>query len=398
MVALVFPLVLAACGGSARFVVRDDEGGLLELDGDLPLARRDADRQMQEHCGAHGYRITYDGTASVSSGGERAPTADESAARMALPSDVPGALELSGTSPPGGAGVTNGGEFFVHDPARSDRVTTPRVDRRRRLEYECEEEADEASGSSDAASTGATRIALAAQSFQMGSDDDEPLRDADEGPRQPIAVGAFAIDRTPVTVRAFGERLAEVRAAVPGATILSDAETPDGWLGRCNLGSAREDHPMNCVPFEAARAYCRLLGGDLPTEAERELATRAGAGTAYAWGDTFDAAHAVSSVGCGIRGCRGGTASVVSDGPRCNALGICDLSGNVWEWTLTDYAPELGPYTAVTPALDVVPSAPVHRGGSWLDEDPRRFRSAFRGLAYPENGLTGVGFRCVVRE
>lgn len=395
---MVLPLVLTACGGSARFVVRDDEGGLLELDGDLPLARRDAERQMQEHCGAHGYRITYDGTASVSTGGERAPTADESAARMALASDVPGALELPGTSPPGGAGVTNGGEFFVHDPARSDRALTPRVDRRRRLEYECEEEAGDESAPGDAATGDSVRVALPAQSFEMGSPDDEPMRDADEGPRQRIAVGAFAIDRTPVTVRAFQTRLAEVRAAVPSSTILSDAETPAGWPGRCNLGSEREDHPMNCVPFEAARAYCRLLGADLPTEAERELATRAGAGTAYPWGDTFDAANAVSSFGCGVRGCRGGSASVVGAGPRCNALGICDLSGNVWEWTLTDYAPELGPYTAVAPALDVVPSAPVHRGGSWIDEDPRRFRSAFRGLAYPENGLTGVGFRCVVRE
>lgn len=391
-------VVLAACGGSARFVVRDEEGGLFQLDGDEALARGDAERQMREHCGARGYRVVYDGTASIATGGERVPTADESAGRMALPSDLPGALELSGTSPSGGAGVTTGGEVFLHDPASADRLETPRVDRRRRLEYECQDEDGDAA--SDAASDPETlgRVSIPAQSVEIGSPDSEPLRDADEGPVLRVEVGAFSIDRTPVTVRAFTRRLEEVRAAAPGATILTEAETPADWVGHCNLGSDRTEHPVNCVSVEAARAYCRLVSADLPTEAERELAARAGARTAYAWGDTFEAQNAVSSVSCAMRGCRGGTARVVTEGPRCNALGLCDMAGNVWEWTTTDYASTLGPYVTLVPAPDATLASPVHRGGSWLDEDPRRFRSAFRGLAYPENGLTGVGFRCVVRE
>jgi formylglycine-generating enzyme required for sulfatase activity len=40
---------------------------------------------------------------------------------------------------------------------------------------------------------------------------------------------------------------------------------------------------------------------------------------------------------------------------------------------------------------------PVIRGASWLDHEPRLFRSAMRGLAYPEHGLTHIGFRCVRR-
>lgn len=388
-------LLLAACGGSARALIRDDEGGLFQLEGDDAEARRDAERQMVEHCGGRGYRIVYDGGAPSGASYERAPTADEAAERMALPSDLPGAIERPGLTPPGGAGVTTDGNFFMHDPARSDRAASTGVDRRRRLEYECELEDDDEDTVGDEA---AERIAIPAQSFEMGSPDDEPSRDADEGPQLVVEVGAFSIDRTPVTVRAFRSRLDEVRAAAPGATILSEADTPDDWIGHCNLGSTRSSHPANCVSVDAARAYCRLVGGDLPTEAERELAMRAGSTTAYWWGTDFDAEHAPSSVGCGIRGCRGGTEPIARTGPRCNALGICDLTGNVWEWTLTEYAPELGPYVSSIPALDATFTSAVHRGGSWIDEDPRRFRSAFRGVAYPENGLTGVGFRCVVRD
>lgn len=388
--------LVTACGGSARFVVRDDEGGLLQLDGDEAAARADALRQMEAHCGARGYRIVYDGTGSVSVGGERVPTAEERAASMALASDLPGSMELAGTTSAGGAGVTTGGDLFAHDPSRSDRATTPRVDRRRRIEYECFDDDGAADVEPDAPL--AERVRIPAQRFVMGSPESEPRRDPDEGPQLEIDVAAFEIDRTPVTVRAFEARLAEVRAAAPSATILTDAETPSEWPGRCNLGSARDDHPINCVSFDAARAYCRLLAADLPTEAERELAARGGASTAYAWGAELEADRVVGSTGCGMRGCRGGTAVVARSGPRCNALGICDLAGNVWEWTLTEYAPALGAYVARVPADDETPAQPVHRGGSWLDEDPRRFRSAFRGVAYPENGLTGVGFRCVVRE
>lgn len=183
----------------------------------------------------------------------------------------------------------------------------------------------------------------------------------------------------------------------PGARWWTDAETPAGWLGRCNLGSPRRDHPANCVDFRAARAYCRAVGGDLPTEAEWERAARADpAAGAYPWGEPFDPDRAISSVPCGTRGCRGGTAPVARSGPRCGALGVCDLAGNVWEWTATAYRDRLGAHVAA-PAADP-PERPVIRGGAWLDDRPALFRAAQRGLVYPEHGLTGVGFRCVRRR
>lgn len=239
-------------------------------------------------------------------------------------------------------------------------------------------------------------VLVPAGAVRLGSPDGEPGHDADESPPTDVFVPAFAIDATEVTVDAFEARKVEVGKREPLARWWTEAEKPAGWPGACNLGSARRDHPANCVDFLAARTYCQLDGGDLPTEAEWERSARADpAAGVYPWGPAFDPGRAVSSVPCGTRGCRGGTEPVARRGLRCNALGICDLAGNVWEWTATGYRERLGAYVADVPAES--PEKPVHRGGSWLNHRPELFRAAQRGLAYPEHGLTGVGFRCVRR-
>jgi len=241
-----------------------------------------------------------------------------------------------------------------------------------------------------------TLVELPAQTVVIGSPDAEPGRDPDEGPAQSIVLRRFWVDRAPVTVGAFEARLSAVLAAVGEGHVVRDADTPAAWVGRCNLGSERRDHPVTCVSPQAARAFCRLRDMDLPTEAEREAFARGGARSAYAWGETFDPTRVISSVECGARGCAGGTTSVVTEGPRCNALGVCDASGHVWEWTVSAYGPALGAQAGVVP--ESLPDELVIRGGSWLDHEPRLFRSAMRGLPYAEHGLTHVGFRCVRRD
>lgn len=239
-------------------------------------------------------------------------------------------------------------------------------------------------------------VLVPAGTVRLGSPDDEPGHDGDEGPLLEVHVPAFAIDATEVTVEAFWLQRASIAKREPMAGFWTEADTPAEWSGKCNLGSTRSGHPANCVDFLAARTFCRLRGGDLPTEAEWERAARVdGASGAYPWGGAFEPERAVSSVSCGTRGCRGGTEPVARAGPRCNALGICDLAGNVWEWTLTGYRERLGPYVSEVPVE--TPANPVHRGGSWLNHVPTLFRAAQRGLAYPRHGLTGVGFRCVRR-
>jgi len=238
-------------------------------------------------------------------------------------------------------------------------------------------------------------VAVPSGAFMMGSRFDERGRDPDEGPIQALSMPAFLIDRSSVTVESFELRQEELAEADPGAEWTREGETPTDWPGRCNLGSLRRDHPANCVNWVAAHAFCRLRDMDLPTEAELEYAIRAGSTTAYWWGSSFETTHTVGSVSCGTRGCAGGTEAVVRDGDRCNAWGVCDAAGNVWQWTLTEYAPQLGSYVSNVPTER--PASPVIRGGAWVNDDPRLFRSSHRGLAQFAGGLTEIGFRCVRR-
>ncbi len=238
-------------------------------------------------------------------------------------------------------------------------------------------------------------IAITGGTFRMGSPNAEMGHDDDESPTREITIGSFRIDRCPVSTGSFETRVGDLQSRDPLSKWYTEAETPSAWLGKCNLGSQRADHPVNCVNWNAARAYCQLRGGDLPTEAEWEYAARAGTSTSYWWGNAYDAGHSVDSTECKKRGCLGSTAPLVSSGPRCNDWGICDITGNIWQWTITDYREHLD--DSVSTVATGTPKKPVHRGGAWLDNVTTLFRSAQRGLNYPEHGLTGVGLRCVKR-
>ena len=136
-----------------------------------------------------------------------------------------------------------------------------------------------------------------------------------------VWVSPFFLDRTEVTVGAFRARWAELAAA--GATEpLARGQDAGGSSNYCTWGGAAgaEDPrlALSCVPWETARAYCRLLGADLPTEAQLEyVASALGEELAFPWGNDEPACSAA------VWG-RGGTGAYAQDAKDCRVAGVAD--------------------------------------------------------------------------
>ena len=165
-----------------------------------------------------------------------------------------------------------------------------------------------------------------------------------------------------------------------------------------------EAHPLNCVDWYTAQAFCAWDEGRLPTEAEWEYAARGWAvgplspERRYPWGPTdpsttCDRAQWNSCPGDdGLQTRRVG--SFASSG------GVYDLAGNVWEWNGDWYAL----YTDTTCWNGIDRTNPYCnnnatgqysvRGGTWSDVAIANLRSASRGLSAPAFRGSGIGFRC----
>ena len=119
------------------------------------------------------------------------------------------------------------------------------------------------------------------------------------------------------------------------------------------------DHPVTQICGEDARAYCRWVGGRLPTTDEWETAARAGAKTAYPWGKNFLPKRANTWNGPShLKNTRADgftlTAPVRSYPP--NAWGLYDVIGNVFE-----YCEGHPPWMTTAAAARRI----CGRGGSW---------------------------------
>lgn len=180
--------------------------------------------------------------------------------------------------------------------------------------------------------------------------------------------------------------------------------------------------PVVRISFDEAMEFCKWLSEKtghrvtLPTEAQWEYACRAGSATAFSYGDIdtdFSAYANMSDVtmeqlAYDTDGKYTGditprdkrfndgmlvTANVGTYKP--NKWGLCDMHGNVWEWTKSSYAAYPYKDGDGRNGLTDVSEEKIVRGGSWRDR-PKRCRSAYR-LSYPQwQKVYNTGFRVII--
>jgi formylglycine-generating enzyme required for sulfatase activity len=249
--------------------------------------------------------------------------------------------------------------------------------------------------------------------FLMGADKAiDPEADEDEGPVHEVSLSDFYLAEYPVTQDLWME--------------VMDGENPSyyegprrpveqvSWLDAlifCNRLSLRTGHTP-CYRNPDGSIYGQIKGKDdawelpnkgqpyldknadgyrLPTEAEWEYAARGGRLASV--GERYAGSDKLKEVGWFSDNSHGETKPVGLK--MSNALGLYDMSGNVWEWCEDDWhdnydnAPKDGRTWIDSPERG---SARVGRGGRW-GLTAQGCRSACRYGWYPDFRAYNVGFR-----
>src|SRR5689334_17133278 len=285
-------------------------------------------------------------------------------------------------------------------------------------------------------------VELPGGTFRMGCERFYP----EERPVREVTVGGFWIDEHPVTVAEFRRFVKETghvtwaevppkpedypgapaELLVPGSLLFhktagpvdlrdvlswwswtpgADWRHPEG--PDSNVGG-REHHPVTHVAYSDAVAYADWCGKSLPTEAEWEYASRGGLdGATFTWGDEFAPRGRMMAntwqgefpwQNLGTDGYE--RTSPVERFPP-NGFGLFDMAGNVWEWTVDDWAPTMSLRACCAPprSTERFPRK-VIKGGSHLCAPNYclRYRPAARQAESTDTSSTShIGFRCVIR-
>jgi formylglycine-generating enzyme required for sulfatase activity len=199
---------------------------------------------------------------------------------------------------------------------------------------------------------------------------------------QVTLTNAFYIGRYEVTQGQWTARMGSNPSFFQGAS----AQVPAAQV---------PNRPVESVSWNTIQGFLSATGLRLPTEAEWEYAYRAGTTTAFHSMPGFpNGTNDDNQVG-GIAWFSSNSASQTRPvgGKAANALGLHDMSGNVWEWVNDWYS---STYYASSPPTNPPGSSSgtsrVLRGGSWHN-GTFVLRSSYRFSGTPDDSNNAIGFR-----
>lgn len=246
---------------------------------------------------------------------------------------------------------------------------------------------------------------IPAGAFSMGDKNPDGEGDPDSNaPVHDVFLDAFQIDITEVSNKDFGKFIVakgyettslwieEHGTNSAGSEFLAGmgARQPQHWN---NKKYNQDKHPVVGVSWFEARAYCRWIGKELPTETQWEKAARGPEGYEWSFGNVWDGTKANSdSKKDGYEE----TAPVKHYQP--NSYGLYNMSGNVWEWVQDAYQADFYTSSKGQEANPVNNPAEVEyrvlRGGSWGNDNAQYLRSSNRFRNNPYDWNYFIGFRC----
>src|SRR5262245_44384242 len=248
--------------------------------------------------------------------------------------------------------------------------------------------------------------------FELGYDGDDFAWD-NEKPQHKVFLQDFAIDRTPVS---NGEFLEFIRSGSYqdyrwwlsegwDAVNREQWEAPMYWemhegawmirdFHRLHPVLDKENGPVSHISYYEAAAYARWAAKRLPTEGEWEKAAcfepQRKIKQHFPWGDTPPSKQNANL----FENQRWGVAPIGSFSQGRSATGCHQMMGDVWEWTISDYAPYPGFKSEFDEYNDKwFVGQKVLRGGSFATPQIH-IRSTYRNFFHPHERWMISGFRC----
>jgi len=223
-------------------------------------------------------------------------------------------------------------------------------------------------------------VTIPAGEFWLGSDPDDDIHMfEDETPQLRLYVERYQISRVPVTNAQYKMFMDVTETAAPSHW--RESLIPEG----------EENHPVVNISWHEANAFCEWAGVRLPTEIEWEKAARGVDGRIYPWGN-----DAPDLTRCNFDRATGTAVAVGSYPAGASPYGVYDMSGNVWEWTITPWLDTYENYLQEVKRQENIALRRVLRGGGFRDIE--FVRCAARSWDLPNQRYRDLGFRVVTNQ